>query len=50
MIFTSLAFAQVGQALATRSSHASLFSIGLRSNPLMFAERPRQSWRRCNWR
>jgi P-type Ca2+ transporter type 2C len=35
MVFTSLAFAQVGQALASRSSSASLFTIGLRSNPLM---------------
>jgi Ca2+-transporting ATPase len=35
MVFTSLAFAQIGQALATRSSNASLFQIGLRSNPLM---------------
>lgn len=35
MVFTVLAFAQVGQALATRSNHASLFAIGLRSNPLM---------------
>ncbi|MFZ5515270.1 MAG: cation-translocating P-type ATPase [Candidatus Zhuqueibacterota bacterium] len=35
MVFTSLAFAQIGQALAARSSHASLFTIGLRSNPLM---------------
>jgi Ca2+-transporting ATPase len=37
MVFTALAFAQIGQALATRSSHASLFTIGLRSNPLMLA-------------
>ncbi len=37
LLFTSLAFAQIGQALATRSSHASLFTIGLRSNPLMLA-------------
>jgi Ca2+-transporting ATPase len=35
MVFTSLAFAQIGQALATRSSRGSLFAIGLRSNPLM---------------
>jgi Ca2+-transporting ATPase len=35
MVFTSLAFAQIGQALATRSSNASLFQIGLRSNPLL---------------
>ena len=37
MIFTSLAFAQIGQALATRSRRESLFSAGLRSNPLMLA-------------
>ncbi|MCL4262378.1 MAG: cation-translocating P-type ATPase [Anaerolineae bacterium] len=36
MIFTTLAFLQIGQALASRSSHASLFSMGLRSNtPLL---------------
>ncbi len=35
LVFTSLVFAQIGQALAARSSHASLFTIGLRSNPLM---------------
>jgi P-type Ca2+ transporter type 2C len=35
MIFTSLAFMQIGQALASRSSEASLFSLGLRSNPTM---------------
>lgn len=35
LVFTSLAFAQVGQALAARSSHESLFKLGLRSNPLM---------------
>ena len=33
--FRQLAFAQIGQALATRSSNASLFQIGLRSNPLL---------------
>ncbi len=32
MIFTTLAFLQIGQAFASRSSHASLFSLGLRSN------------------
>lgn len=32
MIFTSLAFMQIGQALASRSSEASLFSLGVRSN------------------
>ncbi len=35
MVFTSLAFAQIGQALAGRSSQDSLFRTGLRSNPLM---------------
>lgn len=35
MIFTSLAFAQIGQALAVRSGTDSLFKAGLRSNPLM---------------
>ena len=36
MIFTSLAFLQVGQALASRSSVASLFTLGLGSNkPLL---------------
>lgn len=35
LVFTSLAFAQIGQALAARSSHTSLFTMGLRSNPLM---------------
>ncbi len=35
MVFTSLAFAQVGQAFASRSNHDSLSAIGLRSNPLM---------------
>jgi P-type Ca2+ transporter type 2C len=36
MIFTSLAFLQIGQALASRSSHASLLSVGLFSNrPLL---------------
>jgi len=34
-VFTSLAFAQIGQALATRSDHVSLFKMGLRSNPLL---------------
>jgi len=34
-VFTSLAFAQIGQALATRSDHVSLLKMGLRSNPLM---------------
>jgi P-type Ca2+ transporter type 2C len=35
MIFSSLAFAQVGQALASRSSRESLFALGLGSNPLL---------------
>ncbi len=35
MIFSSLAFAQVGQALASRSSRDSLFALGLTSNPLL---------------
>jgi Ca2+-transporting ATPase len=35
MIFTSLAFAQVGQALASRSNRASIFALGLTSNPLL---------------
>lgn len=35
MIFTTLAFAQVGQALAVRSRHDSLFSIGIFSNRLL---------------
>jgi Ca2+-transporting ATPase len=37
MIFTTLAFLQVGQALASRSSRESLFTQGLRSNPLLLA-------------
>jgi len=32
MIFTSLAFLQIGQALASRSAHESLFRLGWRSN------------------
>ncbi len=35
MIFTTLAFAQVGQALAVRSAHDSLFRIGVVSNRLL---------------
>jgi Ca2+-transporting ATPase len=35
MTFTTLAFLQVGQALAIRSSHDSLFSIGVMSNRLL---------------
>jgi Ca2+-transporting ATPase len=35
MIFTTLAFAQIGQALASRSSEASLFALGLHTNPTL---------------
>jgi Ca2+-transporting ATPase len=35
MIFSSLAFAQVGQALASRSNRESLWRLGLGSNPLL---------------
>jgi Ca2+-transporting ATPase len=35
MIFSSLAFAQVGQALSSRSNRESLLRLGLGSNPLM---------------
>jgi Ca2+-transporting ATPase len=35
MIFTSLAFAQVGQALASRSTRQSLLAVGLTTNPLL---------------
>ncbi len=35
MIFTMLAFMQMGQALASRSTRASLVSLGLRSNPVL---------------
>ena len=35
MIFTSLAFAQVGQALASRSTRESLVAVGLTTNPLL---------------
>jgi len=37
MVFTFLAFAQVFQALASRSSKESLFKIGLLSNPMLAA-------------
>jgi len=37
MIFTTLAFLQVGQAFATRSMRESLFSVGLLSNRLLLA-------------
>jgi Ca2+-transporting ATPase len=35
MIFSALAFMQVGQALASRSARESLASLGLRSNPVL---------------
>lgn len=35
IFFTSLAFMQMGQALASRSSQESLFSMGLFSNPVL---------------
>lgn len=35
MIFTSIAFMQVGQALAFRSMHSSRFNFSPRSNPMM---------------
>jgi len=35
MIFTTLAFMQMGQALASRSTRASLLSLGLFSNPVL---------------
>ena len=35
--FSTLAFLQIGQALAVRSSRDSLFSIGIASNPLLLA-------------
>ena len=35
MIFSTLAFAQVGQALASRSNRDSLFALGVTSNPLL---------------
>jgi Ca2+-transporting ATPase len=35
MLFTTLAFLQIGQALGSRSSHTSLFTSGLRSNPAL---------------
>ncbi|MFZ5819291.1 MAG: cation transporting ATPase C-terminal domain-containing protein, partial [Chloroflexota bacterium] len=37
MVFTFLAFAQVFQALASRSSKESLFKMGLFSNPMLAA-------------
>ncbi len=37
MTFTTLAFLQIGQALAVRSSRDSLFRIGIASNPLLLA-------------
>lgn len=35
MIFTTLAFAQIGQALATRSTEQPLFALGLGTNPTL---------------
>jgi Ca2+-transporting ATPase len=35
MIFTTLAFMQMGQALASRSTEESLASLGLRTNPVL---------------
>ena len=35
MIFSTLAFLQIGQALASRSTDESLFALGLRSNPTL---------------
>jgi P-type Ca2+ transporter type 2C len=35
MIFTTLAFAQIGQALASRSSEALFFALGVRTNPTL---------------
>jgi len=37
IMFTTLAFMQIGQAVATRSSSESLRTIGWRTNPLMLA-------------
>jgi P-type Ca2+ transporter type 2C len=37
VLFTSLAFAQIGQAMAQRSSRFSFFRMGLFSNPLLLA-------------
>jgi Ca2+-transporting ATPase len=37
MIFTTLAFLQVGQAIASRSSRESPFKLGLGSNPVLLA-------------
>lgn len=36
MIFTTLAFMQMGQALGSRSTTVSLFTLGLRSNLILF--------------
>ncbi len=36
IFFTTLAFMQIGQALASRSSQESLFTMGLFSNPVLF--------------
>jgi Ca2+-transporting ATPase len=36
MIFTTLAFMQIGQAIASRSADLSVFSLGVRSNPIIY--------------
>ena len=35
MLFTTLAFLQIGQALGSRSTEASIFATGLRGNPTL---------------
>jgi Ca2+-transporting ATPase len=37
LIFTTLTFLQIGQALAVRSNRDSIFTIGLFSNPLLIS-------------
>ena len=37
VLFTSLAFAQIGQAMALRSSRYSFFRMGMFSNPLLLS-------------
>jgi Ca2+-transporting ATPase len=37
IMFTALAFSQIGQALASRSTRVSLFKLGLTSNPTLLA-------------
>jgi Ca2+-transporting ATPase len=36
MIFTALAFLQIGQAIASRSANISIASLGVRTNPVIF--------------